>query len=62
MNDDLRVIAFANQLCNDYGLDTISAGVAIAFLMEASEKGLIEARIPWGDGEKIIELVEDCPT
>ncbi len=58
MNDDLNVIAFANQLCNDYGLDTISAGVAIAFLMEASEKGLIEARIPWGDGEKIIELVE----
>lgn len=58
MNDDLRVIALANQLCNDYGLDTISAGVAIAFLMEASERGLIEERIPWGDGEKIIELVE----
>ncbi len=58
MNDDLRVIALANQMCNDYGLDTISAGVAIAFLMEASERGLIEERIPWGDGEKIIELVE----
>ncbi len=58
MNDDLRVIALANQLCNDYGLDTISAGVAVAFLMEASEKGLVDERIPWGDGEKIIELVE----
>ena len=58
MNNDLRVVALANQLCNDYGLDTISAGVAVAFLMEASEKGLIDERIPWGDGVKIIELVE----
>ena len=58
MNDDLNVIALASQLCNDYGLDTISAGVAIAFLMEASEKGLIEERIPWGDGEAIIDLIE----
>ena len=58
MNDDLAVISLANQLCNDYGLDTISAGVAVAFLMEASEKGLIEERIPWGDGEKTIEIVE----
>jgi len=58
MNDDLRAISLANQLCNDYGLDTISAGVAIAFLMEASERGLIEERIPWGDGERIVELVE----
>jgi len=58
MNADLNVISLANQLCNDYGLDTISAGVAVAFLMEASEKGLIEERIPWGDGEKTIEIVE----
>ncbi len=58
MNNDLRVIALANQLCNDYGLDTISAGVAVATVMEASERGLIQERIPWGDGEKIVELVE----
>jgi len=58
MNADLDAISLANQLCNDYGLDTISAGVAVAFLMEASEKGLIEERIPWGDGEKIVEIVE----
>jgi len=58
LNDDLNAISLANQLCNDYGLDTISVGVAIAFLMEASEKGLIKERIPWGDGSKIIELIE----
>ena len=45
MNADLDAISLANQLCNDYGLDTISAGVAVAFLMEASEKGLIEETI-----------------
>jgi len=33
--DDLDVIAELNQLCNDYGLDTIEAGGAIAVAMEA---------------------------
>jgi len=54
----LPAIAYANQLCNAYGLDTISAGVAIAALMEASEKGLIDEKIPWGDPEAIIAWVE----
>jgi aldehyde:ferredoxin oxidoreductase len=39
--DDLVAIAKANQLCNQYGLDTISAGGLIAFAMEAYEKGII---------------------
>ncbi|MCX7844683.1 MAG: aldehyde ferredoxin oxidoreductase family protein [Candidatus Bipolaricaulota bacterium] len=55
---DLRAIALANQLCNAYGMDTISVGVAIATLMEASEKGLIRERIPWGDGRAVVEWVE----
>ena len=55
---DLRAIALANQLCNAYGLDTISVGVAVAALMEASEKGLIPERIPWGDGEALVAWVE----
>lgn len=55
---DLRAISLANQLCNAYGVDTISVGVAIASLMEASEKGLISERIPWGDGEVLVEWVE----
>jgi len=58
MNDDLDAIALASQLCNDYGLDTISVGVTAAFMMEASEKGLIEEKIPWGDGEAIIRLID----
>jgi aldehyde:ferredoxin oxidoreductase len=58
LNDNLDAIALANQLCNDYGIDTISAGVACAFLMEASERNLIEDRIAWGDAEAILTVIE----
>ncbi len=34
-------VAKANELCNKYGLDTISCGATIAFAMECYEKGLI---------------------
>lgn len=39
--DDLRAIAKANELCNAYGLDTISAGMAVSFAMECFENGLL---------------------
>ncbi len=58
MNSDLSSIALANQKCNKYGLDTISVGDTIAFLMEASEKGMIDQDIEWGDSETIIDLIE----
>lgn len=58
LNDNLDAIALANQLCNDYGIDTISAGVACAFLMEASEKGQIDEQIAWGDGKAIVALID----
>ncbi len=62
-NDSIEVIARCNDLCNDYGLDTISAGNTIAFAMEAFEKGLLtEAdlggiRLTWGNGEAMIALL-----
>jgi len=60
--DSIEVIARCNELCNDYGLDTISAGNTIAFAMEAFEKGLLseaELGMPlrWGDGEAMIALL-----
>ena len=58
LNENLDSIALANQLCNDYGLDTISAGVTVAFLMEASEKGLIDEPFEWGDAQAMISLVD----
>ena len=39
--DDLNAITEANLICNDLGLDTISAGVTISAAMELFEKGFI---------------------
>lgn len=64
LNDDLPSVIRANELCNRYGLDTISTGNSIAFAIEAFERGLISARdtggltLTWGDGEAILAMVE----
>ena len=42
--DNLAAIAQGNEMCNRYGLDTISVGVAIAFAMELVEKGILTAK------------------
>ena len=39
--DDVEAVIRANELCGRYGLDTISAGVAISFAMECFEKGIL---------------------
>lgn len=39
--DDIEVVAQANLLCDDLGIDTISAGNAIAWAMECYEKGIL---------------------
>lgn len=62
--DDLEAIAKGNELCNRYGMDTISTGAAIAFAMEAYEKGLIgkqetgEIELLWGRGDVMVKMVE----
>ncbi|MGQ9646912.1 MAG: aldehyde ferredoxin oxidoreductase family protein [Thermodesulfobacteriota bacterium] len=40
--DDLKAISWVNQLCNAYGLDTISTGGLIAFAMECYENGILK--------------------
>jgi aldehyde:ferredoxin oxidoreductase len=61
--DDLEAICKANELCNRYGLDTISTGSVIAFAMEAFEKGIITTaetdglELTWGSGEALVEMV-----
>jgi aldehyde:ferredoxin oxidoreductase len=63
MNTNLEAMAKANDLCNRFGIDTISAGVSIAFAMECYEKGIITkadtegAELRWGDSDAIIEMV-----
>ena len=41
LNDNLESIIKANDICNRYGLDTISAGVTMAFAIDCYENGLI---------------------
>jgi aldehyde:ferredoxin oxidoreductase len=45
---ELETIALSNQLCNMYGLDTISCGATIAFAMECYEKGLVNETVTQG--------------
>jgi aldehyde:ferredoxin oxidoreductase len=62
--DDLNAITMANFLCNEYGLDTISAGSVIAFAMECYEKGILTKKdtggmeIKFGDPDILVELIE----
>ncbi|MGB9359204.1 MAG: aldehyde ferredoxin oxidoreductase family protein [Acidimicrobiia bacterium] len=62
--DDPYAIAYASQLCNEYGVDTISAGATMAFAIECFEKGLITANdtggieLAWGDADAMIAMLE----
>ena len=62
--DDLAAICQANELCNKYGIDTISGGATIAWAMEAFEAGVLTAadtgglQIKFGDAESMIKLVQ----
>ncbi len=64
LNDDLKKISLANELCNMYGLDTISTGSTIAFAIEAFERKIISTldtdgiELKWGDGDAIIQIVD----
>ncbi|MDO8635591.1 MAG: aldehyde ferredoxin oxidoreductase family protein, partial [Dehalococcoidia bacterium] len=62
--DDLPAIAKANELCNAYGLDTISTGATIAFAMECFENGLLTVQdtggveLRFGNAPAMVEMVE----
>jgi aldehyde:ferredoxin oxidoreductase len=61
--DNLEAITLAHFLCNEYGLDTISAGSTVAFAMECYEKGILTKKdtdgleLKFGDPDVMIELV-----
>jgi aldehyde:ferredoxin oxidoreductase len=59
--DDRDAIIRFNDICNAYGLDTISAGAAVAFAMECYEQGIISRAdagmaLEWGDAEAMVAL------
>lgn len=59
LNDDLESLIEINYMLNDLGMDSISAGVAIAFAMWLTEKGVGDFSINWGDAETVKKFVED---
>jgi aldehyde:ferredoxin oxidoreductase len=62
---DIEIVAKAHEICNDYGIDTISAGVCISFAMECFEKGIIDEKITdgikleFGNEKALLQLLED---
>ncbi len=57
--NDLRKVATLNKLADKLGLDTISMGNSLGFIMEASEKNLIDEKIEWGDYKAAQKLLID---
>lgn len=61
--DDLEAIAHGGELCNRYGLDTISTGGSISFAMELFEKGIIDRvdtdgiELVWGNKDAMVEMI-----
>jgi aldehyde:ferredoxin oxidoreductase len=61
---DLPYVAKANELCNKWGIDTISAGMTIAFAMQCYEEGILNREdaddidLHFGNKEALLILIE----
>ena len=59
---DIESILKANEYCNIYGLDVISTGSVIQWLMECKQRGVVDDTITggldlsWGNGDTVVEL------
>ncbi len=66
--NDLKAIAKANEICNAYGVDTISCGATIAFVMECFEKGIIGPKetngldVRFGNADAMLEVLRQIVT
>jgi aldehyde:ferredoxin oxidoreductase len=64
LNENIEAAIHATYLCNEYGIDTISAGAIIAFAMECYEHGIIDKKdigdldLSWGNPDALPELVK----
>ncbi|MBE3120238.1 MAG: aldehyde ferredoxin oxidoreductase family protein [Candidatus Atribacteria bacterium] len=62
--DDIEAVAQANLLCDDLGIDTISAGNAIGWAMECYEKGIFTKKdtdgldLKFGNVDATFTLIE----
>ena len=62
--DDLAAVSKANEICNKYGMDTISCGATISWAFEAFNEGKLTLEdtdgldLTWGNAEAMVELTE----
>ncbi len=56
---DPAQIAEWNDLCSFYGMDTITLGGTLAWAMEATEKGLIDSDLKFGEPAGVSEMIRD---
>jgi aldehyde:ferredoxin oxidoreductase len=62
--DNLAAISTANQLCNMYGMDTVSCGATIAWAMNCFEEGIITTKdtggieLRYGNAEAMVRITE----
>lgn len=62
-NSKIEDNILAGHMCNNLGIDTISAGVTISFVLEIAQKGIIEKQkdnleLDWGNNKTILKLLE----
>lgn len=60
---DLNAVSLANQICNQYGMDTIGTGATVAWAMDCFENGILteeEIGFParFGDAEAMVKLTK----
>lgn len=64
LNDDIEAIIKCNDICNKYGMDTISAGATVAWAMECYENGIFTkedtggVELSWGNAEAMVEMTQ----
>jgi aldehyde:ferredoxin oxidoreductase len=61
--DNLPAVIKAGRICNDMGMDTISAGVTVGCAMELFERGYLPEKdvgypLKFGDDEALLDLVQ----
>jgi aldehyde:ferredoxin oxidoreductase len=64
LNDDIESIIKCNDICNRYGLDTISVGCTVTWAIECYENGIFTKKetegieLTWGNGEGIVAMTQ----
>jgi aldehyde:ferredoxin oxidoreductase len=64
LNDNVESIMKVNDICNRFGIDTISAGACMAFAIECYENGIITKKdtggieMTWGNHKSIVAMLE----